>query len=334
MSPSDPLAGLDDVGWRWLSHAYGSAADVPGLLRDLQSREPEVRERSLSVLSNAVVHQGSRCSASAPTARFVVELVLSGENDERAGLVGFLVHLAIGLDYELLPDGVPIARWRADAATLNADLPSILEHHRRWAEQDDISQEERELWERNPYAGLRGSPDDIAVYDVVQDALPRLVPLLDAEDAAVRGRTAYLVGWFPESAPTTAAHVVRMLERETDQDAVAQALITLSLVAPPEQVAEHADRHLRSAMPRARWGAANALARCAVLAGAPPHQTVVDELFEWTGHPEVPELLVHYGDVAMHAATSLRTIARWLSPDELARLPGLPRFVDDPWASG
>src|SRR5207237_10305385 len=37
------LEGLDAVEWASLTHAYGEAADVPGLIRELLSSDPEVR---------------------------------------------------------------------------------------------------------------------------------------------------------------------------------------------------------------------------------------------------------------------------------------------------
>jgi hypothetical protein len=44
-SGSEPaaLAGLDEVLWAGLTHAYGSAEDVPGMLRRLVSADAERR---------------------------------------------------------------------------------------------------------------------------------------------------------------------------------------------------------------------------------------------------------------------------------------------------
>jgi hypothetical protein len=40
-------------------HAYGPATDVPGLLRDLLSRDGEVRRAALDEFYGNVLHQGS-----------------------------------------------------------------------------------------------------------------------------------------------------------------------------------------------------------------------------------------------------------------------------------
>ncbi|MEW2556230.1 hypothetical protein AB0957_31460 [Streptomyces zhihengii] len=42
-----PLAGLDDVDWAGLSHAYGSAHDVPGHLRTLCGSDDEALQASV-----------------------------------------------------------------------------------------------------------------------------------------------------------------------------------------------------------------------------------------------------------------------------------------------
>ena len=43
------LKGLDDIPWAELEHAYGSAADVPDLLRKLLDPDPKVRNEVFKV---------------------------------------------------------------------------------------------------------------------------------------------------------------------------------------------------------------------------------------------------------------------------------------------
>ncbi|MFD6115269.1 hypothetical protein ACFWG0_34960 [Streptomyces yangpuensis] len=58
------LAGLDDVDWAGLSHAYRSAHDVPGRIRALCGSDDEARKEAFSSLFSSIFHQGSRYSAS------------------------------------------------------------------------------------------------------------------------------------------------------------------------------------------------------------------------------------------------------------------------------
>ncbi|WP_436775123.1 hypothetical protein [Yinghuangia sp. YIM S09857] len=65
------LAGLDDVPWGNLTHLYGSATDVPGLLRDAVGGD----DGSWGDLVNHVIHQGGEvCSAAPPLLPYLVRL--------------------------------------------------------------------------------------------------------------------------------------------------------------------------------------------------------------------------------------------------------------------
>ncbi len=68
------LQGLDAVPWADLDHAYGSAADVPGLLRQLLDPDPKVRRKVIHTLYGNVFHQGTRYTASVHVIPFLIEL--------------------------------------------------------------------------------------------------------------------------------------------------------------------------------------------------------------------------------------------------------------------
>ncbi|MFE2164254.1 HEAT repeat domain-containing protein [Streptomyces sp. NPDC059447] len=63
---NDALAGLDAIHWAELRHAYGTAADVPGLLRDLY--RPEKAVEAVDELFSNVHHQGGGVYSAAPPA--------------------------------------------------------------------------------------------------------------------------------------------------------------------------------------------------------------------------------------------------------------------------
>ncbi len=69
------LDGLEHIDWHALSHAYGEADDVPGLLRDILSSDDERREQALTMLSLSLCHQGTVYSASAHAVPFLVALL-------------------------------------------------------------------------------------------------------------------------------------------------------------------------------------------------------------------------------------------------------------------
>jgi hypothetical protein len=68
--------GLDDVPWASLTHAYGPATDVPGLLRLLAHTDPEVRRTADWELNGNVVHQGTTYAATAPACRFLARMAV------------------------------------------------------------------------------------------------------------------------------------------------------------------------------------------------------------------------------------------------------------------
>lgn len=49
----------NDIDWRSLNHAYGSAEDVPGQLNDLESGAHQVRDEALHKLWGNIWHQGT-----------------------------------------------------------------------------------------------------------------------------------------------------------------------------------------------------------------------------------------------------------------------------------
>jgi hypothetical protein len=97
------LENLDRVNWKRARHAYGSAKDVPGLLRGLASEDESVRGDALYQLYGNIFHQGTRSEAAALAVPFLFELVLDPATRDRENLVFFLVALAFGYESEFLP---------------------------------------------------------------------------------------------------------------------------------------------------------------------------------------------------------------------------------------
>ncbi|MCX5380491.1 HEAT repeat domain-containing protein [Streptomyces sp. NBC_00091] len=95
---SDALAGLDAVEWTALSHAYGPAGDVPGMLADLY--RPEKAADAADDLFMAVHHQGGAVCSAAPAALpYVLGAAAAPGVDpavrlELLELVGALAHTA------------------------------------------------------------------------------------------------------------------------------------------------------------------------------------------------------------------------------------------------
>ncbi|MEU0408245.1 HEAT repeat domain-containing protein [Streptomyces griseorubiginosus] len=87
------FTGIDEVDWASLRHAYGSAEDVPALLRGLASTDRVERETALDGIYGAVHHQGDVYDSTLACVPFLLALVASGEVADRAGIVELLVSI-------------------------------------------------------------------------------------------------------------------------------------------------------------------------------------------------------------------------------------------------
>jgi hypothetical protein len=97
------LENLDQVPWKKMRYAGGSAAEVPGLLRGLASEDEGVRREALGRLHGEICDQGSRWEATGLAVPFLFELVLDPATRDREDLVLFLVPLAFGDESDFLP---------------------------------------------------------------------------------------------------------------------------------------------------------------------------------------------------------------------------------------
>ena len=74
-----PLLDLDDHGWAELEHAYGSAVDIPPLLRQLRTFPParDYQSQPYFSLWSALCHQGDVYTASYAAVPHLVDALLA-----------------------------------------------------------------------------------------------------------------------------------------------------------------------------------------------------------------------------------------------------------------
>ncbi|MEV7106082.1 HEAT repeat domain-containing protein [Streptomyces atroolivaceus] len=88
-------AEVDLIDWAALRHNYGSAADVPGLLRRCAGPDPEDAERAADDLRNHLFHQGGWiCSAAPATLPFLLRLAAMPDVPSRRALLEIVSRLA------------------------------------------------------------------------------------------------------------------------------------------------------------------------------------------------------------------------------------------------
>jgi hypothetical protein len=179
-----PPEELDTVDWAALTHAYGSAEDVPDLIRALYSADPEQVDEALGELFSCVLHQGSVYPATIEAVPFLAHAAAHA----RAKRDWLLMMLADMTDRGASPSAVE----RAVSARVAAVLPDLLPFL------DDPARAVRRAAVRLTTAAdaatrpavvehlIRRYEDD-PVVEVRADALTALA-LLDADPAAVEAR--------------------------------------------------------------------------------------------------------------------------------------------------
>ncbi|OIJ68585.1 hypothetical protein [Streptomyces mangrovisoli] len=107
------FTGMDEVDWASLRHAYGSAEDVPALLRGLASADPAERETALDGMYGAVHHQGDVYDSTLACLPYLFALAAREEVPDRGAIVELLV--SIGVEGDRAPRASARAAVRAGA---------------------------------------------------------------------------------------------------------------------------------------------------------------------------------------------------------------------------
>ncbi|MEU2623125.1 HEAT repeat domain-containing protein [Streptomyces sp. NPDC007157] len=114
------FTGIDEVDWASLRHAYGSAEDVPGLLRALASPDAAEREVALDGMYGSVHHKGNVYDSTLACVPFLFALASRAEVRERGAIVELLV--SIGAE-SAGPSAQAAVRAGAEAFVPLADDP-------------------------------------------------------------------------------------------------------------------------------------------------------------------------------------------------------------------
>lgn len=270
----DPLAGLGEIDWASLRHAYGPAEDVPVLLRLLVSESASERDDAMHALYGNIFHQGSRYEATAHAVPFLAALAADPRVQDRAEIVHLLSAIAIGYDESYLPIGVDIAGWRASIERMRtADPAEELRRMDRWvAEAADEGERRVREMRRATYdhdRSLRHAEAELGAYDAVRATVPALCDLLDDPDPEIQATAAYTLCWFPEEAAGILPALGRLLEPDVVPGVTANAIVSAGLLSG----------HALVPRIRAFLTAENALLRCAsAIALARPGVTDPDAL--------------------------------------------------------
>ena len=127
------LDGLDQIQWETLNHAYGTAEDVPGLIRALTYEGDDIRDKTLYALYSNIWHQGTVYQATAFAVPFLIELLSSEDVTRKYDILIYLAHLAQGNSYLDVHENVLLFEDKSENDTfqtqLKEELNYVLETH-------------------------------------------------------------------------------------------------------------------------------------------------------------------------------------------------------------
>lgn len=244
------LEGLDTIDWPSLTHAYGSASDVPDLIRALASPSQATQDEAVHELFGNIWHQHTVYEASAYAVPFLVELLGDTKVQSRHWILILLGSIGRGQSY--------IEQHR-DFLEQHPNVSARLSRDEGQPLEQQVEQER--AWVRNAQSAVRAGftqymqlladPDPVirisAIYPLLlcgehaAEIEPELWRLAD-HDPDVRGRACALVGLSHclEQKPDYARRIEQILETAAEpiaQLGAAMALARIAGPAAPQQVA-------------------------------------------------------------------------------------------------
>ncbi|MFE4579185.1 hypothetical protein [Streptomyces chartreusis] len=219
MDLADVLAGLDDRPWGDVEHAYGSAEDVPAVLRALADDDPETAGAALNELYGNIWHQGTVYAATVEAVPFLARLAAAGYRS--ADVLVLLGSIAESEDEYGVPRG---ACRTAVAAQLPLVLPLL--------DAGDAQVRQGAAWACGHAAG--GSRTWAAL-EGTGPGLEGTRPVLDGTRPVLEGTWAALERrWVVEGEPLVRAELLAAMVRLDPAAAVGAATAALDPTGPAE----------------------------------------------------------------------------------------------------
>jgi len=193
------LESLDQIPWAELEHAYGSAEDVPELIRALRNPDPAVRSNTLWTLYGNLFHQGTRYPATPYAVPFLIELCSDPETPARGDILDYWKSLITGYftvqERPIWGDGERIY-WGNDAQEEEGDDPYSTALHEIYRESLRGHALLLRLLDEDEPPVRAGSAGVLAcLATVAEQSIPALITALQREPSgAVRAAYAFALG--------------------------------------------------------------------------------------------------------------------------------------------
>jgi hypothetical protein len=194
-----PLAGMEEIDWHSLHHAYGVADDVPKLLCLLLSSDRQVRDSAWEELYGNIWHQGDVYQATSYAVPFLVRMLDSKEVFDKDGILDFLNVVATA-------------------------QPCLSEDH-TWME-PELAKQGRDFEAECERARLHAD----RAHEAVREGLDSYLAYLNHALPNVRQAAAALLCAFPEDAPRILPALAAQIEAEDEADVKSSLVQSLGLL--------------------------------------------------------------------------------------------------------
>lgn len=201
------LDGLGDVPWSELSHAHGSAADVPGLIEALAEGFGNWAQVLDELIGDDILHQGSCYSATGPAMTFLARLITS--------------------------DALPLHQ--------QLDLYEVVLYAATRHAAGQLADADRAAARRRP---LRPAEWSAEVHQAVGTCVPAMLERWEFESEPARVELAVLAALYPDHAAAAEASIRTMAGTYANTDVGALLNLSLSLIGGNVDLAEQQARSL------------------------------------------------------------------------------------------
>jgi hypothetical protein len=299
----------ESVDWASLE-VYGPPEEVPVALNAIWSPDPQRRTLGYEYLRDRLVHQGSRCPASAAAVPFLIDVVADPQAPDRFVACSMLKLIALGEEEFTLnerPDFAHLRREAARKATMTVE--ELKAEEAAWIEAAADPELRAAREQRARYANVETDRLterwDVEAYDAVRAGVPVYLDALSIDHLGTRIHAAQLLAYFPEEAASIVPALIPLIGGE-DPIVASAAAVAAGICArgteDPAAAAAITARWERAQNLAERWATAIGLAQLLNHPGP-------DILADVEAATEAPALVPHFpfldGDIAAVAAYTL-----------------------------
>lgn len=221
------------VDWSRLTHAYGWAHDVPGILHNIVARDQARRAEGWDTFFSAIIHQGTVYDSTVATVPFLIEAAANPDTPERERILYYLRRLWLRAPEH---GGDPLLS--EPPGGINVPTPMVGDEQLAVSPEQSISataeQDDGDEPNLDSYRRL-----DLCAWQIgraIQAGQPTFERLLGDPDLEVAAEAAALLLLWPETRLLAKQTLIRTVTRESNPLRQARRILEFGVYAAAEDV--------------------------------------------------------------------------------------------------